>query len=209
VTLTELRGIKERNYMGTDYMENTKDVDYCLLQKKLGHSFTDISYLEQALTRFAKVHEDKQLEYGNEIKGHKDDIIGHQDEYVTLGDAVLKLIITEELIERGFVTKDEITKKRQTIENRKTLSRIGIKLTIPHYIFTTLGEEKNRIRDNYNVIGETVEAVVGAITLDMKGFEKSIKNTIIPWFNNISCELCNKKYNPFDPVEDCEHIMKK
>ncbi len=47
---------------------------------------------------------------------------GDQEVFRTLGDAVLKVILTELLIQQGSTTRGDITQKKAKLENEESLS---------------------------------------------------------------------------------------
>ncbi len=90
---------------------------------------------------------------------------GNKDNYELLeflGDAVLNLIVSHELIKR-FTNENEgaLSKRRSGLVNGKVLSDIGRKLQLKKYIMTLT---KDDITDK--VLENAIEAIIGAIFLD-------------------------------------------
>jgi len=83
-----------------------------------------------------------------------------------LGDAILDAIIAEYLYKQ-FPGKDEgyLTQLRSKIVKRKQLNSLGNKLGIGPFIISNTRNNQNKV----NIIGNTLEALIGAIYLD-KGY---------------------------------------
>ena len=95
-----------------------------------------------------------------------------------LGDRVLGLVISQKLLEKFPEEKEGIIdKKFANLVNKKTCSLIGKKLNLKQYLY--LGSShKNLERSADKIIGDCLEAIVGAIYLDggLKSAEKFILN---------------------------------
>lgn len=140
------------------------------IEDALGYTFSDKNLLNRALTRKAYANEQKQ----------QDKDIEDQEIFRTLGDAVLKTVLVDLLIKSGCKTREEITNRKMELESVEGLARIGRELGIGPYIKLGLGEIKQKANEKQYVLAETLEALIGAIYLDM-GFEAS-RETIIKWF---------------------------
>ncbi|MBU4075566.1 MAG: dsRNA-specific ribonuclease [Euryarchaeota archaeon] len=141
------------------------------IEETLGYTFKNSAYLDRALTRKAYANEQKQQ--------HKD--CEDQEIYRTLGDAVLKLVLVDQLIRSGFDTRNDITSKKIDMERQEKLAEIGRNLGIGQAIKLGIGEKKQRANEEPKVLAETVEALIAAIYYD-GGFEAA-KETIRKWFN--------------------------
>jgi len=140
------------------------------LEGTLGYSFKNEYYLNRALTRKA---------YANEQKQHNQDC-EDQEVYRTLGDAVLKLVLVDRLIESGCDTRDDITLKKKELEREEKLAEIGRTLGIGSAIKLGIGENKQKANEEPKVLAETLEALIAAIYLD-GGYDVS-RETISKWF---------------------------
>jgi len=141
------------------------------LEDALGYSFKNEYYLNRALTRKA---------YANEQKQHNQDC-EDQEVYRTLGDAVLKLVLVDRLIESGCDTRDDITLKKKELEREEKLAEIGGNLGIGPAIKLGIGEKKQKANEEPKVLAETLEALIAAIYLD-GGYDVA-EETISKWFN--------------------------
>ena len=115
---------------------------------------------------------------GTIFKNHQ--ISNERLEY--LGDAILDAIVAEYLYQK-FPEKDEgfLTQMRSKIVNRENLNAVAIKLGIANMIVSRMSNENHR-----SIFGDALEALVGAIYLDLgyKNAKKLILERIIQ--NNIS-----------------------
>ena len=123
----------------------------------INYEFSDISHLEIALTHSS---------YSNEMKkkGFRAD---SNEAYEFLGDAVLELIISEELFER--CAKDGegmLTKYRQSLVCEATLSRIAMGISLGEYLHVGTAEENNDLRKRPKVLADAMEALIAAIYID-------------------------------------------
>ncbi len=149
-------------------------MEYNELELNIGHIFIEKDLLNRALTTNGCANEFNQ-------QNPNSPQIQSQDAFCTLGDAVLKLILVDRLIEDKKYNKcGEITEEKKQAENRETLAKISRQLNIGHFMRMGTGErEHDKIDDNDDNLAETLEAIIGAIYLDM-GFEAS-KEIIMKW----------------------------
>ncbi|WP_052721372.1 ribonuclease III domain-containing protein [Methanococcoides methylutens] len=133
----------------------------------LGFRFKNRDFLDQAL-----VHKG----YSNE---HPCD---DQSEFQTIGDAVLKLVLTELLIEKGHKTGGAITPKRVEQEKKEGLAKVARNLGIGPFIKLGNGQILQNHGESDHVLAETLEAIAAAIYFD-GGFDKT-KHTMKKWFDS-------------------------
>ncbi|OIP71745.1 MAG: dsRNA-specific ribonuclease [Oscillatoriales cyanobacterium CG2_30_44_21] len=143
------------------------------IEEKLGYTFLDKNLLVRALTRKAFAQEQQQ---GRNCED--------QEVYRILGDAILKAILTELLIERGYSSRESITNKKSEIERRESLGNLFRDLDIASFIRLGRGEQKQNIVQQSSVLGETFEALIAAIYLDTKSYEVT-KNLISKLFSSL------------------------
>lgn len=125
------------------------------LEKLLSVTFADKDILLQALTHRS---------YLNENPGFR---VGHNERLEFLGDAVLELVVTEELYAR-FPDKPEgeLTSFRAALVNAKMLSDIGADLGINDFLMLSRGEAKDVGRARQYILANAMESLIGAIYLD-------------------------------------------
>jgi ribonuclease III len=128
------------------------------LQTRLGYHFRDGNLLRLSLTH-------PSLAY--EAPG----ITPHNQRLEFLGDAVLGLVLTEELYEK-FPNCEEgpLTKARAQMVNRRTLAEEARRLDLGECLLLSRGEESSGGRQRPSSLADAYEALVGAIFLDC-GYE--------------------------------------
>lgn len=142
-------------------------------EEKLGYRFSDNSLLTRALTRKAYANEQRQRNVPCE----------DQEVYCTLGDAVLKTVLIDLLIQSGADTPDIVTQRKKELEREENLAAIGKKIGISSSIRLGKGEIRQKAGEQPYVLAETMEAIIGAIFLD--GGYSSAETCIRDWFGNL------------------------
>jgi ribonuclease-3 len=171
-------------------------------QKYIHYIFNDLSILRQALTT-------PQL--GNELN------IAHYEILETLGDAVIKLILSTKLYkEFGVETPGNLTKIKQYLESNQTFRRIATKMKLWNYIYTSSNQN---IKDS-SIISDVFEALCGAIFIDANEDLLPVKTKIIDRFftdwdeiiadysyspKNDLLELLQKRYN-ITPIIEYQYL---
>jgi len=129
------------------------------LEKKLGIKFARPEFLIQAFVHRSYLNE------------HHDFPLGHNERLEFLGDAVLELVVTENLFNDFLNPEGELTNWRAALVNAKILSSVAYELGIEPYLFLSHGEEKDagtKARDA--IMANLMESLIGAIYLD-KGYD--------------------------------------
>ena len=118
------------------------------LADRLGYQFRDQQLLRQALThRSAGQANNERLEF--------------------LGDAVLDLVIGEELFLRfSQATEGELTRLRASLVKGKTLAAIAGDLSIGESLLLGAGEKKSGGSRRESILADGLEAILGAIYLE-------------------------------------------
>lgn len=153
-------------------------MDLNKIQRKIGLNFKDKSLLEEALTHRSYLNENPRWPRGN------------NERLEFLGDAVLELVVTEELFRR-FPKKEEgqLTVLRAALVNSKSLSDVAKVIGFNKELLLSKGEEKDaKGKGRETISANAVEAVVGAIYLD-QGYAKAkdfIDTFIIPKLGEIA-----------------------
>ncbi len=133
----------------------------------LGHSFANRDLLDLALTHKS---------YANEQAGGprtSGSAFGDNERLEFLGDAVLDLALSEQLMSR-FPQDPEggLSKKRASLVNEETLSRLALELGLDQRLRLGKGETKTGGLQKPRILASTLEAVMGAIFLDA-GYAKA------------------------------------
>ena len=123
-------------------------------QSRLGYSFRDEALLRLALTHPSVAHESGVA-------------VAHNQRLEFLGDAVLQLVLTQQLYEK-FPDSDEgpLTKARAKLVNRRTLAEHARSLGLGAHLIVSRGEETSGGRDRTSTLADAFEALLGAIFLD-------------------------------------------
>jgi len=128
------------------------------LEEKLGYKFTNSNLLEQSLTHPSLAYETKRPHYDNQ-----------RLEY--LGDAVIQLILTDELY-KIFPDSQEgiLTKLRSRLVSGTALCRYAKSIDLGSHLLLGKGEDNTGGRERCSNLADAFEAVIGAVYLD-SGFE--------------------------------------
>ena len=128
--------------------------DLSELQACLGHAFRDAALLELALTHPSIAHEQ-----GAPVQ--------HNQRLEFLGDAVLQLVLTDDLYEKfPAFGEGPLTKARAKLVNRRALAEKAKALSLGDYLIVSRGEESHGGRERPSALADAYEAVLGAIYLD-------------------------------------------
>lgn len=125
------------------------------LELKLDYTFKNKTILKKSLTHSS---------YANE---HGDDLNAHNQRLEFLGDAILEIVVSEKLFE-DFEDDDEgrLTTKRANLVCEENLSKVAYDIELYQYIYHSNGMTKDDIKNNDNILCDTLEAVIAAIYLD-------------------------------------------
>jgi ribonuclease III len=130
------------------------------LEKKLGIHFKDEDLLTEALTHRSYLNEFPQWH------------LPHNERLEYLGDAVLELIVSEELFNK-FPERPEgqLTVLRAALVNYQILARVAESIGLQDFILMSRGERKDTGKAREVILANAIEAVLGAMYLD-QGLEK-------------------------------------
>ena len=146
------------------------------IKNGIDYSFHDSSLLNQAFT--TKSYAKEMNEKGTPCES--------QQSLCTLGDAILKKIIIELLIEQGYSTPKDITEIKKDLESQKRLAILFENLDLNFdYVRKGTGERKSN-----RIFAETMEAIIAAMYLDIKKHNQAIsaneelKKYIADWYRS-------------------------
>lgn len=145
------------------------------LQKTLKYKFKHRELLVQALTHPSFVQGTNESQF-------------HNQRLEFLGDAVLGMIVADELFiiypdkREGFLTK-----ARSSICHGKGLTKLAKELKLDDYFRLGKGEKKAKTNDRSQILGDCLEAVIGAVYLD--GGYKPTRKLILNWVSHQLKEL--------------------
>lgn len=131
-------------------MKNSKE-----LEEKLNIVFNNQDLLKEALTHRSYLNENQSWGYKN----------NERLEY--LGDAVLELIVTENLFSR-FPDFQEgyLTSLRAALVNYQMLGRVAKEITLDKYLYLSRGESKDFGKAREVILANAIESLIGAVYLD-------------------------------------------
>lgn len=124
------------------------------LEQRIGYKFRNPLLLAEALTHPSLGHETQRVHFDNQ-------------RLEFLGDAVLQLVITEQLY-RMFpdFSEGQLTKLRCRLVSREGLKFHARNLDLGDYIMMGKGEEASGGRARSSTLADTFEALIGAMYLD-------------------------------------------
>jgi ribonuclease-3 len=125
------------------------------LQQALGVKFKNIALLQQALVHSSYINENPAFSPG------------HNERLELLGDAVLGLVVAEELYRSSpDLTEGEMTRLRAALVNRDTLARVAQSISLGDFLSLGKGEEAGGGRSKPTNLAGALEAVIAAVYLD-------------------------------------------
>jgi ribonuclease-3 len=128
------------------------------LERRLGVRFRRLTLLDQALT-----HRSYRQAQGIQVSGPKAD----NETLEFLGDAVLGLVIAEELFRlHPSAQVGELAKIKAQVVSRSTLADIAMDLQLGNWLLMGPGEQARGEEWRPSVVGSALEAVLGALFLD-------------------------------------------
>ncbi|MHB8870901.1 MAG: ribonuclease III [Candidatus Doudnabacteria bacterium] len=133
-------------------------MDIQSLEKILKVKFNNPDLLMTAVTHRSYLNENRAFH------------LPHNERLEFLGDAVLELISTRYLYENYPHPEGELTNFRSALVNYRMLSEIARKLNVEEYLLMSKGEAKDTGRARQVILANALEAIIGAIYLDL-GYE--------------------------------------
>lgn len=146
--------------------------EFAKLEQTIGITFHDPALCREAFTHksFAAEHD---LKYDNQ-------------RLELLGDAVVQIILTEELFKRyPALQEGALTKIRSALVNQDSLARFARELGLGEHLRLGKGEKEMNGNDRDSTISDLFEALTGAIYLDQgletaRKFFLDILNRLVP-----------------------------
>jgi len=141
------------------------------LAERLGHHFTDLALLEQALTHASRAHEDAESARGD------------NEPLEFLGDAVLGLVVTDMLHRRDpGGAEGPKSRKRARLVSTPTLARRAEHIGVPELLLLGRGEEKTGGRGKTALWANAYEALIAALYLDggLEAAQRFVRRELAP-----------------------------
>ncbi len=127
------------------------------LEKIIGYRFSDITYLENAVTHSSYTNE--QRTRGISAKSN--------ERLEFLGDAILGAVVSEYLYTNFKKHREgSLTKMRQRIVCESTLAKIASQIYLGDFLNLGNGEELNGCRRRPKVLADALEALIAALYID-------------------------------------------
>ena len=151
------------------------------LYRIIPHNFKNLELLKLALTHRSFLETEKGRWTSNE-------------RLELLGDAVLGLIVTEELYRRFPKSSEgELTRAKSYLVSRVRLAKLARKIELGRFIILGTGEERSGGRDRSSILSDTYEALLGAIYLD--GGLQAVRSVVILHLMQNVKKLFHKKFH--------------
>lgn len=144
--------------------------DFSKLEKKLSLKFKNKDLLVQAFCHRSFLNENPSSHLEN------------NERLEFLGDAVLELVVTENLYEKyPQKPEGELTNWRAALVNANILADVAAELGFNDFLLLSRGESREKGKARHYILANTIEAFIGAAYLDSgyKVCQKFIKKHLI------------------------------
>ncbi|MFA5249705.1 MAG: ribonuclease III [Candidatus Paceibacterota bacterium] len=129
--------------------------NFSLPEKRLNLNFKNKDLLTQAFCHRSYLNENPQFK------------LAHNERLEFLGDAVLELVVTEDLyINYPDKPEGELTSWRAALVNAVILSEVSREIGFNDFLLLSQGEAKDENKARQYILANTFEAFVGALYLD-------------------------------------------
>lgn len=163
-------------------------------EKRIAFTFKNKDLLQQALVHRSYLNE------------HTSFPLDHNERLEFLGDAVLELVVTENLY-LGFPNPEgELTNWRASLVNSKMLSQVANEIDIEEFLFLSKGEQQDTGKARQYILANAMEAIIGAIFLD-QGWDEA-KKFIEKFIYKHLEEILDKKLY-IDPKSNFQEIAQE
>ena len=123
-------------------------MDVMVLQNRLGHQFVNVALLQQALT-------------------HRSHSSLHNERLEFLGDSILNCVVASLLFDRyAKIDEGDLSRLRANLVKQQSLYEIAQRLELSQFLRLGEGELKSGGFRRPSILGDTLEALFGAIFLD-------------------------------------------
>jgi len=161
------------------------------LESRIQYKFRNSLLLAEALTHPSLAYESQRPHFDNQ-----------RLEY--LGDAVLQLIVTEELF-RMFPDSPEgrLTKLRSRVVSRRALARFAMGIQLGEYVLLGKGEEATGGRRRLSTLADALESLIGAVYLDSG--PDAARELVLRLFKSEIGDMAESKeeMNPKGELQEC------
>ena len=169
-------------------------MDTTQLQIVLGVKFSEVELLQQAFTHRSFINE------------HGGTHLDSYERMEFLGDAIIQLIISEELYQRfPELPEGELTKTRASLVCSGSLSTCARSLSLGSYILLGKGAEASGGRNSESILADVYEAMIASIFLD-QGYERAKTLVLVNMANQLN-KLDNVILTPTDPKSQLQEYL--
>lgn len=152
------------------------DIDFSAIEGRLGYTFQNKALLKQAFTHRSYLNE------------NRDQDIEHNERLEFLGDAVLELVVTNDLYHTyPEKPEGELTAFRSALVNTVSIAAAADDLSMNDYLLLSKGEARDTGRARQYILANTFEAYIGALYLD-QGYDIAkdfIRKNLLPRLEEI------------------------
>ena len=161
------------------------------LESRIHYKFRNSLLLAEALTHPSLAYESQHRNFDNQ-------------RLEFLGDAVLQLIVTEELFRRfAGATEGHLTKLRSRVVSRRALAKFAMAIHLGDYILLGKGEESTGGRRRLSTLADAFESLIGAVFLD-SGVDKARELILRLLEDELgSMEEGTEEMNPKGELQEC------
>jgi ribonuclease-3 len=122
------------------------------LERALGHEFSNLSLLQTALVHRSHTSEGEAEQSNERLE--------------FLGDAVLSLVVSDELYGAWDLDEGSMAKVRAAVVNEASLASVARSLGVGAALVLGRGEDTSGGRDKASILADAMEAILGALYLD-------------------------------------------
>ena len=123
------------------------------LEEVIGYRFKDPEFLKEALSHKSFASESKTGVYNERLE--------------FLGDSVLAAVVAHQLyVDYPTEPEGSLSKKKSQLVSRPSLAHWAAELNLGAYLYLGVGEETSGGRTRQSLLGNALEALIGAIYLD-------------------------------------------
>ena len=161
-----------------------------VLKESLG-----IEFMDESLLRLALVHSS----YLNESPDEFDE---SNERLEFLGDAVIGLVVTEELYRRWPEEPEGgLTAMRAGLVRGQTLARVARSLDLGRHVLMGRGEAESGGRDRDSNLADALEAVTGAVYMD-QGYEAARGFVLKVMVEVMDSSMAGREANPKSALQE-------
>ncbi len=183
-----------------------KNIDFNVLEKRIGYKFSDRNWLICAMTHTSFAHE--QSDHGK--------IVRSNERLEFLGDSVLSLVVTNYLFDNySQIEEGDMTDIRKYSVDTEALSSYARSIDLGSFLLLGKGEELTNGRQKNKLLENAFEALIAAIYKDSD--IKNVEKFLIPFFqkrietfftiDNIDPKTALQQIIQLTPGEHLEYVL--